>query len=247
MADDKLTTLTPDTALEPAPDYIPQDRRGLEDITKQDVLVPRLALAQALSPEVTQGDPNFVEGLKVGDLFNSMTKQIYGRQVFIQVLRKDKLRAMEFNPIDDGGGVADPDVPLDDERLKWGLNGEKPRATLFRDYLARLLPSGELIALSFKSSGIKVAKSLNGKIAWRNRPIFAGKYVITTGVELKPKPHQVFKIDNAGWVSREDMLIGENMYEAVKDMDMSASIDRDQRHGDIEFDTEAMDRESTKS
>lgn len=202
------------------------DRRGLENMSKADVLVPRLALAQLQSPEVTEGDPNMVEGMKAGDLFNSITKQNYGREVFVQIVRKDNLRAMEFVPVDEGGGVADPDVPLDDPRLKWGPDGEKPRATLFRDYIARILPSGEMIALSFKSSGIKVAKALNGLIALRNAPIFEGRYRITTDTELKPKPHRIYKVANAGWVSDEDSKIGAEMYEAVKDLDIKKDVDQ---------------------
>lgn len=235
-------------ALEPAPDYIKAgDRRGLEGITKTDMLIPRLALAQALSPQVTEGDPHRIEGLVPGGLFNSLTGQIYGGRepVFIQVLRKDKLRAMQFKPIEQGGGMIDPDVPLNDDRLKWGPNGEKPVATLFRDYLALLLPSHELIALSFKSSGIKAAKDLNGKIALRMRPIFAGRYAITTAMELVPKPHQIFKVSNAGWVSEEDLKYGEQMYEAVKDLDMATNIDRGGETSDVDdFDPEKLERES---
>lgn len=226
MPDETAITKTQPQALAPAPDYIKKGRDGLEDIGKQDVLIPRLALAQALSPQVTVGDPNLIEGLKVGDMFNSMTGTIYGREVRVQILRKDRPRAMEFYPQDDGGGVKDPDVPLNDPRLKWGEDGEKPQATLFRDYIAVLLPSREIIALSFKSSGIKVAKALNGLIVMRNRPIYAGAYTITTGVELKPKPHQVYLVQNAGWVSEEDAKLGEVQYEAVKDLDTTATIDR---------------------
>src|SRR5476651_2702608 len=108
---DKLQTVDKNTTLAPAPDYIPKRRRGFEDTVQSDLQIPRLALAQALSPQVTDGDPARIEGLKVGDLFNSVTGQAYGREVFVQVLRKMPLRAMEFRSIDAGGGVIDPNVP----------------------------------------------------------------------------------------------------------------------------------------
>lgn len=245
MSDKLATTAKPlavATSLSVVPDYITKnDRRGFEDTKQTDVLIPRLALAQALSPQVTDGDPNRIEGLKVGDLFNSVTGRIYGREVHVQLLRKMPLRAMEFRSIDDGGGVLDPNVPLDDDRLKWGNSGDKkadkPKATLFRDFLGVVLPEREIIALSFKSSGIKAAKALWGLATMRNAPTFAGRYVITTGVELTPKPHQVYKVANAttpkfegdefpGWVSKEDAALGEQMFEAVQSID-SAVIDRD--------------------
>lgn len=244
-----LTTPNAPGTLAPRPTYIKQGgREGLETMSKDDLMIPRLALAQALSPQVTEGDPNRIEGLTPGDLFNSITGQKYGREVFVQIIRKDKLRAMEFYSIDDGGGVKDPNVPLDDDRLKWGNSGnkqaDKPRATLFRDYLARLLPSGELIALSFKSSGIKVAKTLNGLIAMRDANIYEGRYRITTDTELQPKPHKVFRVENADWCSEAEVGEGRRMWAALKDFDMAARIDRDgttREPGDEEFDTASME------
>lgn len=231
MAKEEIKALatTTNDALAPAPDWMEKgDRRGLETIDKSDMTIPRLALAQLQSPEVTEGDPKKIEGMVAGDLFNSVTKQNYGKNVRVQIIRKDAPRAMEFFPMVNGsnGGVKDPNVPIGDARLSWGANGEKPVATLFRDYLARILPSGELIALSFKSSGIKVAKDLNGKIALRNKPIFAGVYEISSAQELKPKPHKVYIAKNAGWVSQEDYKAGSEAWEAVKDLD--TIIDRDE-------------------
>lgn len=232
-------------ALEPAPDYFAKsDRRGFEDTQQSDLLIPRLALAQALSPQVTEGDPNRIEGLKTGDLFNSVTNQNYGREVFVQLLRKMPLRAMEFRSVDDGGGVIDPDVPIGDPRLEWGNSGDKkadkPQATLFRDFVAVILPQREIIALSFKSSGIKVAKALWGLATMRNKPVFAGRYRITTGVELKPKPHQVYKVENAGWVSKEDARLGEEMFEAVKTID-ATKIHHDVHDDAVDFDPAAIE------
>lgn len=240
------------TALEPAPDYLKDDQReGLETITRKDMTIPRLALAQALSPQVTEGDPNMIPGLKPGDLFNPVTRQNYGQRVEFQVVHKDKPRAMLFRSIDEGGGVVDPDVPLNSPLLKWGNSGDKkadkPKATLFYDYVAVLLPSRELIALSFKSSGIKAAKALAGLIAFRNKSIYAGKYVMTTGTELKPKPHKVYLVDNCGWASAEDVAYGKTLYESLKGLDTVSMIDRGEGEGDTDFDAEALERESIQA
>lgn len=239
MADkdkDKIATVEKSTVsdvqkqtLGPAPSYIPKSRRGFEDTQQSDLMIPRLALAQALSPQVTDGDPARIPDLKVGDLFNSVTNQVYGREVIVQVLRKMPLRAMEFRSVDNGGGVIDPDVPIGDPRLAWGTSGDKkadkPKATLFRDFLAVILPGREVIALSFKSSGINAAKSLWGLATMSNRDCFAVALKIFTGVKLTPKPHQIYKVEQVGWVSEADLLLGEEMYEAVKAID-ATKIDR---------------------
>lgn len=240
---DKKTEKTEELAVQgvqtlgPAPDYIPKSRRGFEDTVQTDLTIPRLALAQALSPQVTEGDPRCIKGLKAGDLFNSVTGQNYGREVVVQVLRKMPLRAMEFRDINDGGGVIDPNVPLNDDRLKWGNSGDKrkdkPQATLFRDFLAVILPQREMIALSFKSSGIKAAKDLWGQVTMAGRDCFAVKAHITTGLKLDPKPHQIFKVAVYEWVSPEDLALGADQYEAVKIISAEKI-----HHGEDELDDE---------
>jgi hypothetical protein len=186
---------------------------------------------------VTDGHPKRIEGLKGGDLYNSNTKQIYGTEVFVQLLRKMPLRAMQFHSVKDGGGVADPNVPLNDDRCQWH-GDEKPVATVFRDFLAVLLSADgkpanrEVIALSFKSSGIKAAKALWGLAAMRNKPVFAGRYRITTGIELKPEMHNIYKVENAGWVSELDAKLGEEMYEAVQTID-ATKIDHEVHDDDF--------------
>ena len=234
MADEKKTeaiATTGQTAmvqaasqtLGPAPDYIPKSRRGFEDTLQTDILIPRLALAQAMSPQATEGHSDQIPGLKPGELFNSVTGQIYGKSVIVQVLRKMPLRAMEFRSMDDGGGVIDPNVLMGDPRLKWGTSGDKkkdmPVATLFRDFLAVILPQREMIALSFKSSGIAAAKSLWGQATMSNRDCFAVTFKISTSLKQTPKPHQIYKIDLNSWASEADLKFGEEMYEAVQQID----------------------------
>ena len=252
MSTDKLATVdknqalapAPSGALAPAPDYIPKGHRGFEDTKQSDLQIPRLALAQALSPQVTDGDPARIPDLKVGDLFNSVTQVVYGREVTVQVLRKMPLRAMEFRSVDDGGGVIDPDVPLGDPRLAWGTSGDKkadkPKATLFRDFLAVILPQREIIALSFKSSGITAAKNLWGLATMANRDCFAVKLRITTDVKLTPKPHQIYKVAQAGWVSEADFKLGEEMFEAVQTID-ATKIHRESSDDPDDFEPSKMD------
>ncbi len=222
MADKKTTEETAITKpatqhLAPAPSYIKTGagaHYGLEDTTADDMLIPRLALAQPLTPQALDGNPQQIAGLKPGDLFNSVTKEVYGKTVRVQLLRKMPKRAMEFYSQEDGGGVKDPNVPLDDDRLKFH-GDKKPAATLFRDFIALLLPQNEIISLSFKSSGIKAAKTLWGMVGFRNADCFAGQYKISTAMKHDPKPHYIYVPDNDGWVTEEQFNYGRQMAEAA--------------------------------
>jgi len=67
-------------AAELVPDYLREDMSssaGNENIGSDDLLIPRIIQAQALSPQVDKSDPKYIEGLEVGDLFNSLSNAIY--------------------------------------------------------------------------------------------------------------------------------------------------------------------------
>ncbi len=151
---------------------------GTETITNQDITLPRLALAQALSPQVAEADDAYIQGLKAGDLFNSLTGVAYGRgPVGVVIVKVEAARWMEFDK-KDRTLILDRNVPAGDPRTVWGDDGTPPRATQFRDYLALLAHTGEPIGLSFKGTSLRGAKDLNSLI--------------------KLYPNQVYNIGSAG-------------------------------------------------
>ena len=196
------------------PEFIkPVEVTGAEHIGRDDIQMPRLALAQSLSPQVDSDKPEYIPGLKNGDLFNSLTQQNYERgPLDFCIIRSDKARGVEFFPRESGGGVKDFDVPLTDPRMQFTKNekGEsvKPVATKFYDFIIMLLDNREVIGLSFKSSGLKTARDLNGLIKLRGRyPIYAGKYTLTAEKKTNSKgTFSVYKIVNAGWLPDAETL-----------------------------------------
>lgn len=225
MAEKKTTELTvaPTTELQQRPSWIPADHRGTEHLEKGDLQLPRLRLAQALSPQVTEGQAKYIDGLKAIDMFNDLTGQIYGRgPLQFAVIRADKPRGIQFAPRETGGGILDMDVPLNDPRMEFTADSEgkpvKPLATKFYDYVIMLLPSREVVAFSCASSAIKVAKNLNALMKLRNAPCFAGKYTVASGSETNSKgTFSVYHVKNAGWLSEEEMLYAETLFESIKD------------------------------
>ena len=217
------------------PDFIKTgDHRGTEHLTKDDLKIPRLALAQGLTPQVAEQK----EGFTTGVMFNSMTEEIYGKgPLSFFVVRSDRPRHVQFRPREEGGGIIDMNVPANDPRTRFRLDPEhpdkslKPLATKFYDYIICMLPLGEdpfknVISLSFKSSGLKVAREFNTLIKYRNAPLFAGIYTIKSVVEKNAQGiFNNFKIDNAGWQPTEDaMKMAEDMFNALKDREIT--IDR---------------------
>jgi hypothetical protein len=208
---------------ESLPAFIPQgSTEGTEHLTKDDIQMPRLGLAQALSPQLEDGNPKYIEGLKAGVMFNNLTNEVYGKgPIEFIIVRADPPRGIEFKPLDEGGGIIDFDVPINDPRMQW-QGQEKPIATKFYDYVIVMLPTSEVIALSFKGTGLKTAMKLNGLIKMRRTPLYAGKYSIQA---VKDKSGEFnfwsFAVKNAGVVQEETTYrFCEDLYHSLKGKDL---------------------------
>lgn len=59
------------------------DDRGSEGVTSRDIQIPRIDLLQDLSPQTKEDEDAYIEGAKPGLLFNSLTGEIYGKDVII--------------------------------------------------------------------------------------------------------------------------------------------------------------------
>lgn len=236
MADDKLQTQQPGAIVRPA--FLPKDDvRGTEHIGKDDMRIPRLALAQQMSHEVNPTDPKFIEGLKVQDMFNSLTRRIYGRgPLELVVVRSDPPRYIEFWPRDQGGGIKRFNVDPDDPATKFGDKGEPPLATMFYDFVVMLLPEREPIALSLKSTGLAVARDLNGLIKSKMAPIFAGKYRLLTGMKTNKKgTFATFILQDADWVDEDTYHFAEKWHESLKGKVLDIDRDHERQPGDDDF------------
>lgn len=211
--DNKLEKVTPNDqlanvlgqpggAMMERPSFIPEgDTTGTEGITSDDIRLPRLAIAQGLSPQVTPGDSAYMEDLKLFQMFNDFSKVIYGNgPLFFIPVRRD-VRRIEFKPRSEGGGVIDMNVSPNDPRTLWTNDGEgkrvPPKATKFNEFVVLLLDTktgqvSEPIVLSIKDTNKwnrRAATDLNGFIKMhaskgkKSVPIYGVIYTI----ESKPE------------------------------------------------------------
>ena len=136
----KTTAGTTTTALT-VPTYLDTSSPiGTEHLTADDVQMPRLSLAQAMSDQVNATHADHIANLGVGDFFNSVSQQIYDVPLPFTILCAYPPRGIEFSPMEQGGGVVDRDVPLTDPRMLFGEDGSPPIATRFYDYVVMLNP-----------------------------------------------------------------------------------------------------------
>lgn len=186
-----------DEALEQRPSWIPEGDTTGTTVDPNEVRLPRLAIAQGLSPQMTPGTPQYLDGLKLFDLFNDLSGQIYGRGPLTFVPVRHDVRRIEFKSRADGGGVLDPNVPADDPRMFWSEDAEgksvRPRATRFDEWVVLLLHadgSREPIVLSVSHTNKdnrNAARNLQTFIGLPHSrfgllPIYGKKYTIESAM-----------------------------------------------------------------
>jgi hypothetical protein len=181
------------------PKSLEYDESGTEDIDPDRVRLPRLAIAQGLSPQMTPGDSQFIEGLAMFDMFNDMTGDVYGKGPITFVPVKHETKRIEFIPRTEGGGVADLNVPKGDQRLKWTKSNPSltkadtpPKATEIEQFVVVLLRRGKQpepivfgIALKNKWNRRAAEKIIATVKLRRGTPIYANMFTVDTKVPAK--------------------------------------------------------------
>jgi hypothetical protein len=224
------------------------DLSGTEGIGLDEIRLPRLAIAQGLSPQLVPGDSKYIEDLKQGDMFNDLTGEIFGRgPIHFVPVRRD-VRYIEFRPRSEGGGVLDLNVPANDPRTQWtSEDGIRvaPAATHFVEFVVLLLRAGEQpapIVLSIKTTNKwnrGAATSLSSFIKLRNDAIYGGVYTVQSKPEKNDKgTFGVYVIHNAGKASPIVREVGKTFHDSLKGKTLV--VDRDPG-ADDDFDTAAMD------
>jgi len=209
----------------------PGENLGKEAIDKSDLKMPRLTLAQGLSPQLQPTEPQFIEGLAFGDAFNSLTGRIYGKKPLrVVVVRAEKARYIEFIPKQLGGGIKDFNVPANDPRAQFFTDKDgvrqKPLATKFLEFIALLLGEDgpEPIALSFKSTGLDTAKTLNTLMTMAtNENTFDRVYeLIPTQTKNNLGTWAIFGVRLVGMLEDEATYrMAQQLYASVKDRELA--------------------------
>lgn len=201
-------------ALMSRPSYIPSGSTGLEEADNQDFTVPRLALCQSNSPQRKKTDAKYITGLQEGQLFNTLSGEVYDDQLDLIPLYMIKTR-MKFKDMAEGGGIECQSFnAVDGGRLCETCSAcphsqfqedEPPACYLIYSYPSLIVRDGkltsELIAMSFKSASTKVARNFNTTVRMRNAPLYAAM-VHVTPVEDVGAGQQFFnyKLESKGWL-----------------------------------------------
>ncbi len=258
MATQKETANAPTEALTKAPvtslarpSFIKEgDRRGTENITTADIKPPALKIAQGTSKEVKRSEPEkYIDGLREGEFFNSLTREIYGEgPLTIVIVNQLGHRHVEFDPVDKTK-VLDFNVPDGDPRTQFttgNVDGKavrlKPKATLFYDYLLMVISNGpdgerhEMMTGSLKSTQLKKAKDLNTILLGSKLPSFAYQFTVTSVPEHKGgNSWYGWRWEPAGFVDEAVYNEASNLYDRMQGKKIEVETDGDPEPDHIPF------------
>jgi hypothetical protein len=158
---------------------------GMEGIRQENLQIPRLSIAQPLSPQMIRSKPEYIEGLMVGQYFNTVTREVYGDTVTV-VPVKFNMSRIKFtnNVLDcrskngvDGGHYAD--VCKSCQFSKWG-SGREGKGTDCKEYLNFLVveeSTTQPMVISFKSASLAAGKTWSTLIVGRKIALSDGRKV----------------------------------------------------------------------
>jgi hypothetical protein len=142
---------------------------GFEDINSQTVAIPFLKIMQPLTPELEE-----IENAARGDWFNSVTKELYGDQIEVVVLRFERVY-IEWLP--DRGGFVGYHTPENAERIatdrtfgKWKHGDNDLNEHYVYIVLLANRPQDGVMVLSLASTAIKTARQWNRMLTTHTMP-----------------------------------------------------------------------------
>lgn len=207
---------------------------GLENVRMGDLLLPRIVLMQALSPEVADTGK-----YKSGDLVDSLDDTLLaesGKPLKMVVL-KHFPSWIRWRPRDEGGGVIedsqDPNGALAKEfaGYDWKDKEQKKDIVEYHNF-AVMLPDvdlGRIYMLGCGKTNHKHGRKLVSRMKMRGPtlPAFAGLYTVKSETE-KNKEGQAFKVfsfENAGWCPPEILETVKKAYAAIADRKIKVEVD----------------------
>lgn len=215
------------------PDYLPDDStKGQENVTVDDLTIPRLGLVQDLSPQRKANKPEYIEGADSGMLFNNVTSELYGGSIlFVPVYFRKEWCIWKLQSAGGGFFGAYPSEAEAAEAFQDADYDDEYEIVDMAQHFGMVLHEDrrpEEIVISMSKSKMKVNRQLNTLVKMAGGDRFSRVYKVSA-VEDQNKEGQDyynFGVAPIGFVSEPvynlAMVMYENVSGGVKDVNRKA-------------------------
>lgn len=204
---------------ETMPEFMKDTGRGNEDVTVDDLSIPRLDVIQSLSPQRKKSDPAYIDGAEEGMLFNSVTQALYGAEVaFVPVFFRKEY--VVWKDRDSGGGFCGSfpsQAEAQDEADKLGSDVHQVVDTAQHfGLIVHSASNFEEVVISMAKSKMKTSRQLNTLCKMAGGDRFSSLYNIKA-IEVNGDKGDYYSmaVKRMGYVSEELYRVGEALYNAV--------------------------------
>lgn len=219
---------------EAMPEWLQKGNAGSEDVTAKDMILPRVDVLQALSPQIKKSDSGYIEGAEQGMIFNTVTGELYGSSInFVPILFRKEWVVWKLRKA--GGGFCEAfQTELEAEQFRNSLpTPDDHEAVESHQHFVLLLTDHgpEEAVFSLTKSKLKVSRALNTLIQIAGVDRFAKAYRLDA-IETESAKGEFwsYKAHPVGFVSKELYDRGQGLYELIK----AGQADVDRSHADDE-------------
>jgi hypothetical protein len=208
------------------------------DFASDEMQMPFLRIAQAMSPEIKKSDAKFIEGCGQGDIFNNLTHEFWDKGVEI-VPCYVQTKYTEWVSLDDGGGFIgeiDPKDPVLTQTTREGATETLPNGNevVKADNYVVLVKSNDgnwaPAVLDMKSTALKISRRWKTQINLQTIthpktkqiakcPIFGNIWKMITVEETNKNNQTYFNYS----VSKVGLIEDGNLFNQAKTLHVSSA------------------------
>lgn len=216
---------------EQKPDWAVKGNRGSEEVTQRDMILPRVDVLQALSPQINKRDPNYIDGAEQGLIFNTVTSELYGSSVqFIPVMFRREWTVWKKRALGGGFCGAFKSEAEGQQMVNQMPNASDHEVVESHQHFVMLLTEHgpEEAVFSMTKSKLKVSRALNTLVQIAGVDRFAKAYRMDAIETSSDKgDFWSFKVHPSGFVTKELYDRGQALYEMIKAGAADVSRDAD--------------------
>ena len=197
---------------------------GNENVTADHLQTPRVKQLQQLSNEVDENHSEYIEGSKPGDFINTITRENYGREIYVMNVKFTE-EFVAWKKREKGGGLAgtyatekdaiDSLVAQKENPEDYDITQTQSHLLIQKDAKTGVLDTPFIFDCA--SSKLRVSREWNTQIARLGGDRFSSLWKMSSAQTQNRAAQKFYNIavENVGWVTDEDYESAKKVFESV--------------------------------